>query len=381
MIRNQRGVQLFVFGAMFAFSAATNGVAPVLVNIQKEFGLSIGASSLVPLLKTLSVMGANLAGSLLIAQLGLRRTIAGALALGAAGSLLLALAPGFWAVCLAGMLLGAGTGATFMGLSSLYSHLEKGYQNFGLFHAFFGVGGIASPLLAAAVQGAGVSYRAIFGIYALVLLFPLGIVLATPLIPALRYERIRLREAGRILSKPPVYLTFLIFFFYSGSEIGIITWNGNLFHNGFGASPEAASLVLSLFWGVFTFGRVMTEFAERRWGPLGVLRRFPFLVAAGVPLLILTGSPVFLAVTALGLAPIFPTAQKYGNQVLTGREAGLYNGAVFLSASVGSSILVTLMGVMADGSVRAAYLIPVAGFLGILLVSRLLPSPSEAPGS
>jgi len=364
----QRIVQLYIFTAMFVYSMTTNSVAPLLLDIQEQYGISIAVSSIVPLLKTVSVIGANIIGSMFIAQAGIRNTINSAILLGIFGSILFAVGHSFWVICIAGVFIGAGTGITFMGLSTLNSHLEKQYQNFGLFHAFFGLGGITSPLMVSFIQRYGIHYRYMYVFFSLVLAALFIFSFLTHYVSNIKYQRIRFREAGRILSKPVVYLTFAVFFLYSGSEIGIITWNGNLFHGGFGTSKGYASLMLSIFWGVFTFGRVITQNIERRIGPHNLLRFSPYLVLISVPLLVFTHWPIFLFTAAVGLAPIFPTTQKFGNLQLPGRQAGLYNGIVFVFAASGSSIFVTLMGVIADLNIFAAYAVPFFCFIGIRVI-------------
>lgn len=89
-------------------------------------------------------------------------------------------------------------------------------------------------------------------------------VLSLKPIPNIRYETIKFKEALNIISNKFVYLSLLIFLLYSGTEIGIITWSGNLFYNVFNYSKEFSSIVLSLFWIVFTFGRLLTEFLNKK---------------------------------------------------------------------------------------------------------------------
>lgn len=350
----------------------SNSVAPLLLTIQQELSISVAASAIIPLVSTISVVAANIIGSMFIAQIGNRTSINLALALGGIGSLIFAGASELWMLCLAVVFIGAGTGILFMGLSTQYSHLEEKYQNFGLFHAFFGFGGITSPLLVSVIQRLNISYSYLYLFFAFVLGILFFASLVSGIIPNVRYERIRFTEAGRILKKPVVYLTYGIFFFYAGSEIGVITWNGNLFHDGFGTTQEYASLMLSIFWAIFTGGRILADIAEKKVGMLALLKTVPVIIAVALGLLLFTGSPFFLFIIGLGLAPVFPVTQKYGNKLLPGRESGLYNGLVFAFSAFGSAVFVPIMGVMAEINVFSAYIVPVLCAIAIFAIVFIL---------
>ncbi|MFP4363898.1 MAG: MFS transporter [Spirochaetia bacterium] len=378
---SQRFVQIYVFATMFLFSMTVNSIAPLLLTIQEQYGISVAASSVIPLLNTLFGIAANIIGGMIIAQVGTKNTINIAIFSGLTGSIIFAFSRSFLTLCLAAGFIGFGVGLAFMSLSTQYSHLEEKYQNFGLFHAFFGFGGITAPLLVALIQRLDISYSYLYiGCAVLFAVFFVYSVFSKGL-PNIRYEKIRLKEAGAILKKPVVYLTVMIFFLYAASEIGMITWNGNLFHDGFGTTKEYASFILSIFWMIFTFGRIITDAVVKKAGMINVFRIVSTIVIVCIPLLVFTGQPLFLFIIAISFAPVFPTAQKYGNKYLKGRESGLYNGIVFMSGTTGAAIFVTLMGQIADFNVFAAYAIPFLCFVGIRIVVFFLGKTSSTETS
>jgi fucose permease len=357
---------------MVIFSMVMNTLAPLMTSIQERFSISVAVSSILPFISTLGTMISNFVGGFFIAQIGYNFFIIGAIIIQIVGLILFAFAVNFPMIVIAVFLLGFATGGVFLTLTSSYSHLDGKYQNFGIYNAFFGFGGIFAPLLVSLFLRLNLDFRFIYFFHLVLAIVILIWVLSLKPIPNIRYETIKFKEALNIISNKFVYLSLLIFLLYSGTEIGIITWSGNLFYNVFNYSKEFSSIVLSLFWIVFTFGRLLTEFLNKKFTELGTIIYFSSSVIISIALLLIFKHYIFFLFVGFSLSAIFPTIQKYTNQHLPKKWLGMYNGLAFGSTGVGAMIISTSMGVVGERNFVISYLIPFITFALIILAAQKL---------
>jgi fucose permease len=349
-----------------------NALAPLMTSFQQQFNLSLSVSSLIPFLNTAGVISANFIGGFLIAHTGLKNFMIISLSLGITGTMFFVFANSFLFLILGSFFIGAGTGAAFMSMSSIYSHLDEKYQNYGLFHAFFGFGGIISPLLVSLIIKFEMSYKILYAVYAFLLFIILIYILISNIIENRKYDSIKLKEAFKIITKKIVFIPLLIFMLYAGSEIGIVTWSGNLFIQEFHYSKEFSSLLLSAFWIIYTIGRILTDFVDKKLGALKTISIASLSVIFSIIMLITTKNFIFFILLGIFLSTIFPILQKYSSRMLPKREVGLFSGLIFGSTGIGTMILSTSMGVIGDFKIILSYFIPVIAFFIIFILTRWL---------
>lgn len=364
---NFRAVQFLVLGAQFIFALAANTIQPLLPTIQEELGLSIFASSALPTIYTVSLAFTNLAVGFFIGKLGIKRMILGAGILGVLASLLAFLSPSFAVLTLAYIAYGFAIGSAFTSLTTLYSHLPERYRDFGLYHAFFGIGGIVAPLITGFVQNRGLDFHLIFLVYLILMFVSFLVFLLFPGLENRKYQNGSMGSMVKTLLGPLLIMGIAVMGTYAAAEIGIVTYAGNQHIGTYSTTPAQASLVLSGFWVVFTLSRFITDPLARRFGTKTLV-----LACVGIAFLALIGWILgagvwtFLVI-GLALGPIFPAMQKFINNHLPDEKKGLFNGGTYASLGAITSLVLPLMGSLGEGGIQRAF-IPSAVCLILLFV-------------
>lgn len=359
-----------IFLIVFASSLYINSISPLMTNFQDIFNISISQSSALPFTNTLgNIIFATLAG-FLISKVGLRNSLFNAFSFLIISIIIFITSNNYIGLVLAMFFVGGGMGQLFSVTVSMYDHLDKNLQNYGLFHAFFGIGGIVGPALVSLFLKYNLSYKYLFGIYLIILITLFAIIYLRNLVENVKYESFSFKEGVTLIKKRLVLVSLIMLTIYAGLEIGSVTWAANLFRNYFGYSKENSALFISAFWFAFTFGRIITD---KIYNALKEKTSFyiPLITSLVLFLIIFFKIPYFFILFGLFLGPIFPATQKYLNSHLSHRDVGLVSGLVFAGSGVGSMIITTTMGVIADKSLFISYLLPVIFLLVISLISNL----------
>ncbi|MDK2946269.1 MFS transporter [Geotoga petraea] len=368
----QNQVRIFVFMSMVVFSLSANTIAPLMTSIQEGFGISVAKSSIIPLINTIGVMTANIVGSFFIAQIGIKNYLSISYLMALVGSTAFVFSENFIILLISVFFIGASTGAAFTSLSTTISHLDKKYQNFGMLNAFFGVGGIIAPMITTYFLSQNLNFRSIYLIYLFLFILLLIYLNTSKMMTNIKYEAIKFLEALNIIKKRLIIFSLLIFLFYSGTEISVITWAGNLFVEMFDYTKEFSSLMISYFWITFTAGRFLTDWLNRKFTELNTIIFSSVLFFISLGLILIFKLPYFFIIVGLAFGPVFPSIQKYANQKLPSREVGMFNGLSFASTGLGAMIISTSMGVIADFNMMLSFSIPYLTFSFIIILSLLL---------
>ncbi|GAB6091586.1 MFS transporter [Spirochaeta dissipatitropha] len=368
---NYRVTQGKLIAAHFLFALILNSIPSLLTVFQQEFNLGIFQSSMLPLSINFSIMIANLFIGFLIAHIGQKFVLLAAVGIQFAGLLVISIAPVFIAVLSGFMFIGFATGAIFTALSTIYAELPEKYQNFGLYHAFFGVGGVLAPLFASLWLAGDRNFRGLFAVYAIVFLVLLVSLASTKQIKNLKFREFSMKEMFSTVTSPIVLTGIAVFGMYAAAEIGSATWSVNAGMSVFSLSSRNANILLSAFWVTFTFSRLITDPLARRVGSLRLVRICGLIAALAVSLWIIGISPYVFPVLGLALGPIFPAFQKHMNGMLPRQKRGLFNGLTYLSTGISAMFFVSLMGGIGEHSLALAYL-PVLGTLSVMFVLVLV---------
>lgn len=224
----------------------------------------------------------------------------------------------------------------------------------GWLHASYGVGATISPFIMAQLFEREFSWQSGYVFVAGVLVF-VAVALAMtqhlwntemPVDSSVNRER---RSSLEIWLMPVVLLSAVVFSIYVGHELVVAQWTSTLFSDGRGLTRENAAYLVSLFWGSFTVGRILTGFIAD-WKPRLILRlSFLGMLIGSVMLWWSPSLPVsYLALVVLGVtqAPVFPLMMT-----MTPKLVGQENAASAIGFQMGTINI-------------AAALIP--GFVGIL---------------
>lgn len=372
IINGERKQQILVFFEMLLISMAANSLAPLIIAFQEKFNLNMAQAAMFPVLLTAGGVSANILGSLLIARVGVRRyNYLFFLSLLLTSGLFFGANSVFILYC-AIFTLGFNTATGLAVTSTVLSHLSPKYQNFGMFNAFFGIGGMIAPGVIYLLLKNNFNYNFIFLGFMILGIATWLFLLKAKFLPEYKYRGTSLKESFSILKMPVVYFTLLIFIFYAGSELGMVLWSSNLFTKAYSLSAQTSAMYLSGFWLLFALARMATNFIEKHFSFHRLLTLLPLLVVLLLTLLLVKGWPLMFLAMALCLGPIFPLTQKYALKHLPKSQAGMFNNLVFGFVSLGNVMISGLMGVMGNWNIFAAFVIPGVGLLLVVLFSGML---------
>lgn len=365
----QKNIQKLIFFSIFMLSLVVNSVPPLMTTLQETFNMSVGVSSVIPFFRNIGNILISISGAFLIAIMGLRRSIIIGMLYEILSLVLFIFSNNSYLLIISMFFLGSAMGQVILVLISMFDHLDEQYQKYGLFHAFFGFGGIIGPLIISITLKNNINFKYPFIFYLAIILSLFLFIIIKRVPENIKYKAYNFSEASEVLKNKFIIILIIVFILYSGSEIGIITWGSNLFKDYFHFSKEYASIFLSLFWIMFTIGRIITDYLYKHM-KIKVTIIFSFLAVLDIIFMFLLSkySPYLFSLLGLMLGPIFPSTQKFLNSNLSHREVGLVAGMVSLSIGIGGALLTTLMGYFGDFSMAYSYLIP---FVSLMIVAFL----------
>jgi fucose permease len=309
-----------------------------------------------------------------------------------------ALAPGWPVMVSFGALSGLGAGAIDAGLNT-FAATRFSSRTINWLHASYGVGTTSGPLLMTGVMGAGLTWRwgyAIVGLGQLALAFCFALSRRSWEVGNDSAERpvehSTTASINNTLRLPAVWLSIAVFFLYAGVEAAAGAWSYTLFTESRGVPMGTAGAWVSLYWGAFTIGRIVSGLAADKIPAKRLLRFSIAGMALGAVLLWLnlTAYSGFAGLVFMGIAaaPIFPTliATTPGRigEIHTSNSVGFQIAA----AALGLSLLPALVGLSAEefglesvGPVLfSSSILLFAAYELLILVGRARETPMREPG-
>jgi fucose permease len=191
--------------------------------------------------------------------------------------------------------------------------------------------------------------------------------------------RTPLRET---LLQPRVWLSLLLFFLYTGSEVTLGTWAYTLLTESRGVPPEAAGLLVGSYWAMFTVGRLIAGVFAKKIGVYKLVMSGLVVALIGAGLLWWNPASatnlVAVGVIGFAIAPIFPGLVSETGQRVGPRFAANTIGMQISTGALGMALIPSLVGVLAESI--SLEVIPVcltflfAALIGLYWVSKANPS-------
>jgi fucose permease len=405
MLRDIRSAVLLSYAA-FVLIGLTAGASGVLLLAQMgDYGVDRPAIGITFFTGAIGFVLAGLSNGALIGRLGIRMALAvggGAYVL---ASLYLATRPPFAAFVAVPLVSGYATGVLESVLNVYLAALPDATTLLNRLHAFFGVGALLGPLLAAWIVSAA-SWRTVSLVLA-VACVPLiaGFLAAYPGRPAARAaEASGVVEAagtaplsgtapgssgsllGAALRDPSVLLGAAMLAVYVGTELGVGSWGFGYLVQARGMPRPLAGYAISGYWLGLTAGRFLISPAAGRIGATEVGMMYACLAGViGTAALAWLSPAAVLASAALlllgfFLGPVFPTTMAIAPRLTSARLAATAIGVMNAGSMVGGAALPWLAG--AIGQSRGIWtLLPFTVTLALvqLAVWRSLAGRIRAP--
>jgi len=252
-------------------------------------------------------------------------------------------------------------------------------------HFSFGLGALTSPALLAVLSAD--LYGVAYFVTATGAILNAGVALAvlapTRPRPGEKEEASCCTQVAGAYLDPVLVTGMLLFFCYSGMEVGFGTWIFTYAVDSGVAERSRAALLTSLFWGFLTIGRLIAIPLAIYFTPLqlalgdvtlGGFFLFIFLVTNSWTMTVLATSCFGLALASLFASMLTAVQARCGD------SADSTTSLIFVAASVGEMSLPVVIGYAMGGTVKAlpVILLPMTVVLGgLLLVLKRQPMIGE----
>lgn len=357
-------VAIFVYGMLSAM------LGTILPDLSDRFRLSPRQNGTIAFAQALGLIIASLGVGPLIDNEGKKLGLIIGLALIATALFALPRASGFRSILFLLFLLGVGGGIVVTGANALVSDVGEAHRATALnmVNLFFGLGGLATPFIAANLFGRN-WVRLCYTIAALTVV-SLAIEASTKMPEPNRTGGFVLADAAPVLGRPLLFLLGLFLFLYVSCEVGIWNWlPRHLIAQGI---PESRALnILSLGFALgLLIGRVGVSPIFIRVPAITVLLCASVVMAVSTFLMLRLSNPLTAAIlvflAGLSMAPVFPTTLAIVGDNFP-RMAGTAIGFVITCGWIGLAASSRIIGFIAGGDPRrlkkALLVIPVSAVL------------------
>ncbi|HBL54367.1 MAG TPA: MFS transporter [Deltaproteobacteria bacterium] len=325
--------------------------------IRHDFELPVDALGIILVCGTGGYMLSSFLSGMLMRHLGIGKLLSLSCAATASTLFVYAITQHWWIFVMFTVIGGLGAGAIDTGINTYVAKYHSNRMMQWL-HASFGVGITSGPV----IMTLGISMTSRWQSGYAVVSIAMGILAAIFFVTKGMWEGITVNgneehhaesDASLIdtLKSIPVQLSMLIFFLYTGMELGLGLWAYSLLTESRGVAPEVAGIVTGSYWAMFTLGRILAGWYAKKVDDRKLIYLSVSFAFLGTALLLTNFGQLtsILGITVAGfsIAPIFPglvssTASRVGF-----RHQANTIGMQMAAASFGIMVVPSLAGVLA----------------------------------
>jgi fucose permease len=318
----------------------------------------VSALGLVVPFAVVSTLLSSASTGFLLARIGMSRLVTASTALSAAALVGYSVAPAFWMIIAATVLLAAGAGAIDSGLNA-YAARHFTARHINWMHASYGVGATVGPLVVTGVIAAGLSWRWSYAFVAaaqavLAVTFAAtsrawgtghasDVATPTPAVTRRGSRRNTLRLGA-------VWRGAAIFALQTGFESATTLWAYLFLTEGRGVAAPAAGLTVSAYWAALFVGRLVLGPLADHYGSQRVLTGGVAGISVGA-ILVALPAPTAVAiggfiVIGLAAAPMFPLLTLTTRERVGTAHADQTVGVQVAASSLGASTIPAVVGLL-----------------------------------
>ena len=325
-------------------------------SMRREFDLGNAAVGYLNIPGSIAYIASSAMLGTIMRTLGLAKLLSISTVLVAVGLTLYAMAPTFWLIIPAVMLISVGSGAIDAALNLFASEkLPTRYMSW--LHAFYGIGALIGPFIMAIVFGLGQSWRWGYAVIAMVIWIMAIVFMLTHSQWSTDTDHPDDDEGStplrgqQVLRMPRVQLSMVMFSMGAMVESLAGIWIASILLQRFGVSESQASIGAGIYWIGLTLARAAVPVLWRKTTPFAVQRWSTVLVVLAAMLMIPTWLPatwVGIATLGIGAASLFPTAMSISN-IRFGKAVNTHAVGYQISAStLIFAVMPTISGGLAD---------------------------------
>ncbi len=384
---------LFLVYAAFIALGMPDGLFGVAwPTMRKGFGVPIDAIGLAMITGTVGYLLSSFLSGRLLARLSISGLLTLSCSLTGAALLVNCLVPTWTWFAAVILIAGLGAGGIDAGLNTyVATRLEERQMHW--LHASYGIGVMTGPLLMTVGLNLYGDWRpGYLTVGALQLGLATAFVLSAHEWKRFDATRPNPRQHNEGIDTPllstltfgPAWRGFILFFLYSGAEIGLGFWAYTLLTEARGVAPVPAGLVAGGFYALFTVGRILSGFLTHRWDPNRLVTGSLGLAVLGSLLLWANLNPTVslagMVLTGFAIAPVFPALVSGTRDRVGRRHENNAIGIQMSMAGLGSAVIPALLGVLARRvSVEAITGALLILFTMILLIASIISKHGKIP--
>ena len=334
--RQRVQLMVLIFGLMF-IKGWTDNIRGVLVPmIQSDFGVNYTSLATMMLLSTFGFIAATFTGGILSDKIGHRKVLILSFIIVVLSILGISSSNSFRIFITYMTILGYGAGLSTVGASTLAPiiFIKNQAIMMNLLHFFYGVGATIGPRYAGGMLSYNFNWKQIY-LYSLLVVGIFIVYSFTCKFPKVvghkKNDKLPLKD---ILKDKNVILFSLMLGFYVAAEVGIGNWLVIYLQRGKGLDELQSASYLSIFYVVFTIGRLCGGFIVERVGYLKSVKYAITLSLSCMLLGIFAGKQMLIMIPLSGLffSIIYPTGMTI---VMKSFDRGISTiiGVVMTSAS------------------------------------------------
>ncbi len=365
----------------FTFAMTTDAVGSIIPTLLEEFRLSLRVASAFHYVPMIAIAAGALALGFLADRIGRKITILLGLAIYGLSSLLFAFGSDFaFFIVLLGAG-GVGVSVFKIGALMLIGDVSRSTREHTTFmntvEGFFAVGAIVGPAVVATLLAAGLSWKYLYVIAAVIC----AVLLVTAAMA--RYPPTAAENAGASFAhtlhkmRDGHALGFsALIMLYVAVEVAVYVWMPTYLAGYTGASPWLAAYALTIFFVLRAIGRFLGAWFLRKlsWASVLVVFAAAILVCfAGS----LYGGPdvavYLLPLSGLFMSVLYPTLNSKGISCFPRSEHGAVAGVILFFTAFAAAMGPLAMGAVSDalGDIKYGFVLA-TGFAALLFLGLLL---------
>jgi len=193
---------------------------------------------------------------------------------------------------------------------------------------------------------------------------------------------IRLKKSLMIIFERKMFFYALSIAFYTGIEIGIISWGPMFLKKGYGYDTEYSSFILMIFLILFGLGRFAGIFLTKLFNKVKLLFLFIFFLTISIILgfyfrLMIFHLDIFIIICGFFLSVIFPIIQSFMINDFYDRLS-VATGIFFAASVTGGSFLPFVIGFLND-TIGEKYGILIILIYTLLIIPALIIAMKNKP--
>ena len=362
---------LFIFTMMILAAIAENTRGVFVPSFKSDFGITDTEIGFVLTMCTIGYSIATFIGGWLCDRIGQRIVFIIGIITMIGALILLSLSNSYLVFIISMTLTSCGLGLSSITINTLIPILFISMQSviMNLVHFCYGLGSTVGQRTAGVLMYNGIQWRKIYlGVAVLygVMLILFNFIKIPKINKGDNEVRITLKEA---LSNKIVLLYIFTLGFYVFAEGGTSNWFVNYMESSFSFNKSQSSLYLSIFFAVFSLGRLFGGFVVEKKGYLNVVLKSLSIGAVLYIIGFLLGESGVLVIGASGIffAITFPTVVLSISKVFKNGSTYI-TGIIVTFATFINMIMTFLMGIANDilGTRYAFVIIPISLLLSII---------------